>query len=90
MVMKTRRVSVAEGKRSLTQLLREAEETDTAVLIYRRDRLAGVLVAPRVYERLARSGCYSVALRLSEELAHLEVNAADLAREARDELAGGS
>lgn len=88
--MKTRRVSVAEGKRSLTALLREADETDTAVLIYRRDRLAGVLVPPRAYERLTRTACFSEAVRLSEELAHLEINAADLAREARDELAGGS
>jgi PHD/YefM family antitoxin component YafN of YafNO toxin-antitoxin module len=86
--MKTRRVSVAEGKRNLTQLLREAEATATTVLIYRHDRLAGALVPPETYERMARTASYATAMRLSEELAHLDVNATDLAREARDTLAG--
>jgi PHD/YefM family antitoxin component YafN of YafNO toxin-antitoxin module len=83
LTMKYRRVSVAEGKQSLPRLLREVEEADTTIMIHRRDELAGVLVGPDTYERLMRLRSYVDALRLSEELAGLPLNAVDLARDAR-------
>ena len=83
--MNYRRVSVAEGKQSLTRLLREVEEADTTILIYRRDHLAGAIVGSEAFERLMRLQAYVDALRLSEQLSGLPVNAVDLARAARRE-----
>lgn len=84
--MNTRKVSVAEGKKSFTQLLRQVEEERTTVLIFRRDQFAGAILPPEEYERLERLQAYFEALQLSKQLAHLEVTAAELAREARQEL----
>lgn len=84
--MNVRKVSVAEGKRSFTQLLKEAERTQTAILVFRREQFAGAILPPNEYERLERLQAYFEALRLSEQLAHLPVNVAELVREARQEL----
>lgn len=84
--MNTKRVSVAEGKRSFTQLLKQVEDEGTAVLIFRRDQFAGALLPAEEYERLERLQAYFEALQLSNQLAHLGVSAAELAREAREEL----
>jgi hypothetical protein len=45
-----KRVSVAEGKQNLPRLLREVEQADTTVLIYRRDQLAGAIVGSEAFE----------------------------------------
>lgn len=81
-----KRVSVAEGKQSLPRLLREAEDQETAIMIYRRDRLAGAIVGPLAFERLMRLQAYVDALRLSAELGNTALNAMDLARAARQEV----
>jgi PHD/YefM family antitoxin component YafN of YafNO toxin-antitoxin module len=85
-VMITKSVSVAEGKKSFTRLLKEAEEKQTTILIFRRDQLAGAILSPDEYERLERLQAYFEALWLSKQLAHLQVSAAELAREARQAL----
>lgn len=84
--MKSKRVSVAEGKKSFTQLLRQVEKEKTAVLIFRRDRFVAALLPADAYEHLERLEAYFQALRLSKQLAHLQVNAAELAHQARREL----
>jgi len=83
--MSIKRVSVAEGKQSLPSLLREVEEADTTILIYRRDHLAGALVGAEAYERLMRLQAYVDALALSSQLGELPVHAVVLAREARED-----
>jgi hypothetical protein len=88
MNMNYKRVSVAEGKQSLPRLLREVEQADTTVLIYRRDQLAGAIVGSEAFERLMRVQAYVDALQLSEQLSGLPVNAVDLARDARGEAEG--
>ncbi|RMG52266.1 MAG: type II toxin-antitoxin system Phd/YefM family antitoxin [Acidobacteria bacterium] len=84
--VKIKKVSVAEGKKAFTQLLREAEQDRVTILIFRRGELAGALLPPEEYERLERLQAYFEALRLSGQLADLPVNAAKLAHEARREL----
>ena len=88
--MKDRRVSVANGKRAFTQLLKEVRKTHAPVLIYdeRRNKLAGALLSPEEYERYTRMRAYFEAVRLSEMFQHLELNAADLARRSRRDLEG--
>lgn len=83
-----RRVSVADGKRSLTKLLREARETHQPILIFneRRNELAGALLSPEDYERYQRLSAYFEALRLSESLSDRKLGLSDLIREARQTL----
>jgi hypothetical protein len=45
-VMNARKVSVAEGKRSFTQLLKEAERTQPAILVFRREQSAKAILLP--------------------------------------------
>ena len=84
--MHTKKVSVAEGKKSFTQLLRQVEKEQAAVLIFRRGRFVGAILPPDEYERLGRLQAYFEALQLSKQLAPLQLNAAELAQEARQEL----
>jgi len=84
--MIVRRVSVSESRQSLPSLLREVEEADTTILIYRRDHLAGALVGAEAYERLMRLQAYLDALALSSQLGKLPVHAVKLARTAREDV----
>ena len=84
--MNTKKIAVAEGKKSFTQLLKEAEKERTTILIFRRGRFAGAILPPDEYERLERLAAYFEALQLSKQLARLPVSSAELAREARQEL----
>lgn len=88
--MNTKEVSVAEGKKSFTQLLKEVENEQTTVLIFRRRQLVGAILPPDEYERLERLQAYFEALRLSNQLSHLQISSEELTRESREELEGRS
>jgi len=82
------RVSVAEGKKGLSRLLKKAAEEDSAVLIYneRRGELAGALLSPAEYERYGRLRAYFEALRLSRKFSAVDLDLAELGRASRQEL----
>lgn len=86
--MAGRRVSVAEGKRDFTRLLREVRESQVPILIYdyREGTPAGVIVSPEEYERYTHLRAYVEAVRISEATKHLKLEAADLARRSRRDL----
>lgn len=83
---KVRRISVAEGKRRFTQLLREAQEGPILIVNARSRRLAGALLSPADYARYARLSAYFEALRLSQKLCHVGFSVHELLAEAREEL----
>ncbi len=85
-VINTKKVAVAEDKKSFTQLLKEAENEQTTILIFRRGRFAEAILPPDEYKRIERLVAYFEALQTSKQLARLPVSAAELAREARQEL----
>lgn len=86
--MDGKRVSVAEGKKGFTQLLKEAKEKDIPVLIFneRSGEFAGAILSPEEYERYERLRAYFEALRLSKKFAHLKIDVSELVRESRQEL----
>ncbi len=86
--MAAKRVSVAEGKRSFTQLLKEAREKHIPILIFneREDELAGAILSPREYERYEQLNAYFEALRLSKRFEHLDLDVPSLVRRSRREL----
>ena len=88
--MNTKRVSVAEGKKEFTQLLKEARETQTPILIFnlRLDELAGAILSPEEYERYQLLKAYFEAIRLSQRFSYLDVNILDLVNRSRKELEG--
>jgi len=86
-VINMRSVSVAEGRRRLAELIREAE-AGRSVTILRRGRPVAVLVSAGTYGRLERAAAYLGALEISERLAAQPgvPNALEVARAAREEL----
>ena len=90
MVKNERKVSVAEGRRGFTRLLREARERDAPILIFneREEELVGAILPPREYARYARMRAYFEAPALSQRLSGLGLEVEELVREARKELEG--
>ena len=82
-----RTVSVAEGRRRLAELIREAE-AGHSVTILRRGKPVAVLVSTGTYSRLERIAAYLEALEISKRLAANPgvPNALEVARAAREEL----
>ncbi|MCS6903437.1 MAG: type II toxin-antitoxin system Phd/YefM family antitoxin [Candidatus Bipolaricaulota bacterium] len=86
--MTAKRVSVAEGKRDFTQLLKEAREKQMPILIFneREDEFAGAILSPQEYERYEKLNACFEALRLSKKFEHLALNVPELVRRSRQEL----
>lgn len=86
--MAGRRVSVAQGKRDFTRLLREVRERQEPVLIYdfREGAPAGVLISPEEYDHYRSLRAYTEAVRISKSTRHLDLNATKLARRSRRDL----
>ncbi len=86
--MEGKRVSVAEGKKRFTQLLKEAREKQIPILIFneRSENFSGVILPPEAYEQYEQLRAYFEALRLSQKFAHLKIDLAKLVRQAREEL----
>ncbi len=86
----TARVSVAEGKKDLSRLLREAAEARSPIPIFneRKGELAGALLSPAEYERYGRLKGYFEALRLSQKFAPLELDLDALVKASRAKLNG--
>ena len=86
--MTTTRISIAEGKKSFTQLLKEAREKHIPILIFneREGKLAGAILSPEEYERYEQLNAYFEALRLSKKFEHLDLDVPSLVRRARREL----
>ncbi len=86
--MGVKRVSVAEGKRDFTRLLKEAREKLVNVLIFneREGELVGALLPPQEYERYTQLDAYFEALRLSKKFESLPLDVPKLVRRSRQEL----
>ncbi|MFN4218590.1 MAG: hypothetical protein ACK4HB_04850 [Candidatus Bipolaricaulia bacterium] len=86
--MTTKRVSVAEGKRGFTQLLKEAREKHIAILVFneREGEFVGAILSPDDYERYEQLSAYVEALRLSKKFEHLDLDVPSLVRWSRREL----
>lgn len=86
--MDGKRVSVAEGKKGFTQLLKEAREKHIPILVFneRLDEFVGAILSPEEYERYERLRAYFEALRLSKKFAHLKLDVGELLWESRKEL----
>jgi len=86
--MAAKRVSVAEGKRGFTQLLKEARERRISILVFneREDKLAGAILPPQEYERYKQLSAYFEALRLSKKFEDLALDVPSLVRQSRQEL----
>jgi prevent-host-death family protein len=81
-----KQVSVAEAKRDLTKLFREAEKKRTEILITRRGAPFMVIMRYEDYERLERLQSYLNMVRISEELRDSRISATEIYEESRREL----
>jgi len=80
------RISVAEAHNRLSHWLKRLHEGP--IIITRRGKPVGILIAPEQYEQLRRVQAYLQMLRLSQSLADSGVTADDLFRASREELEG--
>jgi PHD/YefM family antitoxin component YafN of YafNO toxin-antitoxin module len=83
-----RRVSVARGKRDFTRLLRAARRGRRPVVIVdeRKKQMAGALLSPAEFERYLRLRSLYDAIRISQDLRAIDLNALALSRESRRAL----
>jgi len=83
-----RRVSVARGKRDFTRLLRAARRGRRPIVIIdeRKKEMAGVLLSPAEFERYLRLRSLYDAIRISQNLQAIDLNALTLSRQSRSEL----
>ncbi len=77
-------ISVAEARDKLSQLLQAV--TQKPIIITRRGKPAGVLIAPGEYEEMRKLRAYLEMLRLAEELRDCGVTAQELQHASRAEL----
>jgi len=77
-------VSEVEAQDNFSHWLKQAK--DKAVVITRRGRPVGVLIAHAEYENLRRARAWMQMVRLSQELDQSGVTATELFRWSRDEL----
>jgi len=82
----SKQVSIAEAKRDLTKLLREAEEKQTEIVVTRRGEPFMVILRYEDYERLERLRGYLNMVRISEELKDSGISATEVYEESRREL----
>lgn len=78
------RVSIAEAKSSLSDLLKHAHTAP--VIVTRRGQPDAVILPYDEYERLQRLRAYARMARLARELREAEVTATELYEESRREL----
>lgn len=86
--MRHRRVSIAKGKRDFTRLLRAARRGRRPIVIVdeRRRELAGALLSPAEFQRYLRLGALYDAIRITQDLQSLDLDALALARASRRDL----
>lgn len=82
----SKRVSVAEAKRDLTKLLREAEEKKEGIIVTRRGVPFVVILRYEDYERLERLRAYLNMVRISQTLEGSGISASEIHEESRREL----
>jgi len=80
----TMRVSIAEAKSGLSELLKRAQKEP--VIVTRRGEPDAVILPFEEYERLRRLRAYSSMVRLSRELEGVGVTATELYEASRKEL----
>ncbi len=82
----SKRVSVAEAKQGLTQLLREARENREEIVVTYRGTPFMVILPYEEYERLERVRSYLSMVRISEKLKGSGISATEIYEESRRQL----
>ena len=84
--MKTATVSIAEGKKDFSRLIREREQKKSDVVVTRRGEPVAVIVPYEDYRTLRRAEAYRTILALRAELAGTRLRAKDVRTSSRMEL----
>lgn len=82
----SKQVSVAEAKRDLTKLLREAAEKQMEIVVTRRGEPYMIIMRYEDYERLSRIRAYLDMVRISQELKGSGISATEIYEESRRQL----
>jgi len=84
--MKSITVTVAEGKRDFSKLIREASEKEEDIIVTRRGRPAAVIVSYVEYQRTRKVDAHRKIMESRAAFVKAGVSADEVYRESRDEL----
>jgi prevent-host-death family protein len=85
-LMKTITVSVAEGKKEFSRLIREAAERNEDIVVTKRGKPMAVIVSYGAYRRSRKAEARRKILESRAAFARAGVSAAEVFRESRNEL----
>jgi len=84
--MKTTTVTIAEGKRDFSRLIREAAERNEDIVVTKRGKPMAVIVPYGEYQHTKKAEARQKILESRAAFAKAGVSAAELYRESREEL----
>ncbi len=84
--MKSITVSIAEGKRDFSKLIREAAEKEEDIVITRRGRPAAVIVSYEEYQRTRKAEALRKIMSSRAALGRSGLSAEDVYKELRKDL----
>ncbi len=79
-------ISVAEGKRNFSVILKEAESSRGDVIVTRRGQPVCVIMPYEEYQRIKRIRSYMRMVEIAEEMKGKKVEVSDLLDESRRQL----
>lgn len=84
--MKSTTASIAEGKRSFSRLIQEANEKKGEIIVTRRGKPVAAIVSYEEYERTKKREGYRKIMEAREAFVKAEVRAEDVFRESKKQL----
>jgi len=84
--MKSITVTIAEGKRDFSKLIREAAEKDEEIVVTKRGKPTAVIVSYEEYQRTRRVEAHRKIMESRTAFLKAGVSADDVYRESREEL----
>ncbi|HDG63976.1 MAG TPA: type II toxin-antitoxin system Phd/YefM family antitoxin [Thermococcus sp.] len=84
--MNTERVTIAQGKRGFTSIVREVVESDKDFIVTKRGKPVAVLLPYGQYKEIKRIRNYLKMLEISEKLKDRDITASEIYEQSRGEL----
>lgn len=82
-------ISVAQGKKEFTKIIRDSSQSEGNVIITKRGTPAAVIMSFNAYQKLKRRAIYAELMGLRKELSECGVSAQEVYQESKRMLEGG-
>ncbi len=82
--MQANKITIAEGKRDFTSIVRQVLESDKDFIVTKRGKPVTVLLPYKQYKEIRRLRSYLKMLEISEKLKERDVTASEIYEESKD------